>query len=68
MPKDQILRPRRRPNRIRLYESHPLEHPRERRGGREAPRDGVPPKPVDGEPATVLHRLEITDGRWKQRL
>jgi hypothetical protein len=47
VPKRQILRSRRSPDRIRLNESEYLERPRERRWAEQASRDRIAADPVE---------------------
>lgn len=49
VPQDQVLRSRRRPNRIRLHKLHPLERPLQRRGHKQALGHRQPPQVVKVE-------------------
>jgi hypothetical protein len=46
MPQDQVLRPSRRPNRIRLHKSHPMQHPLQRGWNKKALRNREPPQMI----------------------
>jgi hypothetical protein len=56
MPEDQILRPRRRTNRISLHKPHLPQGPIQCSWTREIPRDSVPPQVIEMHKATIAQR------------